>query len=762
MSAIDYFVPGSLTWPSPRGIGAYLPAMPEGVASAYVAALTQPGDLVLDPFCQAGRVLRESAALGRRALGSNFNPIAARWIESQLWPHDPLQVVAAFVRLGDMPRGDMTLRQHVTSLYATRCPTCGKDAVAEWFSWDRDEGRPTQKHVRCAACKTDSTGPTDEADAVTALKFERRGMAYHFALERAAPDEPDERERAAAVVEAYTARAIAVLSDFLRKYDAASQAEQFALRPLLLTGFEAGLALHSADEERPRPRSLKIPPKFYERNIWLAMEDALPAQSARAAPLQPALVRSNDVASLLVSREPAALLVSRGAKELGQLVEPGRARLILAVPPQPDPTLWALSAVWAGWLWGHSARATDSLRPLLARRRADVDWWWHGLAQALYALLPTLSAEGHVVFVTPDADEDALAGLMLAGASAGLALDHALVEPRMGLRVMWRALQRAQSIPSRTVEVDTLAGEIGEKASRTASEILCARGEPTRWPFIHAAIQSELARLDLLRAAVRLPEGGPQPVEFIKKATLDALRAPRSPVYPVEDVRGLWWLTDPGKAGMPLSDRIEAAVYHLLAQTPQASSESDLMAVIYYDFPNLLTPERAYVRLCLQSYAIEDQPGVWKLREEDQLHARQEEIASLRAELIALGERLDCRVEEHQGRVTWTKSAHGTSYPAFTFALSATAELGTHLLAPRPPHGKPVLVLPGGRGALAHHKLRHDVRLRDAVAGAGWAFVKFRQLRNLIAQPSLDMAFFHDALGQDPLIEKEGQQMALL
>jgi hypothetical protein len=130
--------------------------------------------------------------------------------------------------------------------------------------------------------------------------------------------------------------------------------------------------------------------------------------------------------------------------------------------------------------------------------------------------------------------------------------------------------------------------------------------------------------------------------------------------------------------------------------------------------------------------------------------------------LIALGRQLDCRIEEHEGHVTWAKSAHDTSHPAFTFALSATAELGTHLLTPRPPRGQPVLVLPGGRGALAHHKLRHDVRLRDAAAAAGWAFVKFRQLRNLIAQPNLDMTFFYDALGQDPLIEKEGQQMALL
>jgi hypothetical protein len=98
----------------------------------------------------------------------------------------------------------------------------------------------------------------------------------------------------------------------------------------------------------------------------------------------------------------------------------------------------------------------------------------------------------------------------------------------------------------------------------------------------------------------------------------------------------------------------------------------------------------------------------------------------------------------------------------FSFVLSATAELGARVLAHRPPRGQPVLVLPGGRGALAHHKLRCDARLREAVAGAGWLFLKFRQLRNLMAQPGLDVRAFQEALGQDPLIEQEGRQMTLL
>jgi hypothetical protein len=755
MDRLDPFVPGLSVPPPARGIGAYLPAMPEGVASAYVAALTRPGDLVLDPFCQTGRVLRESVALGRRALGSNFNPIAARWIDSQLWPPDPALVVAAFVRLGDARRADTTLRQHAQSLYSTRCPTCGKSAVAEWFAWEREGGpTPTAKHVRCAACKTDSTGPADVADVAAAGRFEPRGMAFHFMLERAAPDEPNERERAAAVVEAYTARALSALAEILRKVAAASEADQAALRLLLLTAFEAALSLHPAEEERPRPRSLKVPPRFIERNPWLAMQDALPARDARL-PGGESLPRSPDAPALIASPDPAASLVARGGRELGKLIPPGSVRLILAVPPQPDPTFWALSAVWAGWLWGHSSRGVESLKPLLARRRADVDWLWRGIAQALGALLPALAEDGHVALVSSETGEDALTGLLLAGAGIGLGLDHALVEPQRGLRVLWHPAPRA---PIRELDADALATEIGERARRAAGEILRARGEPAPWPFVHAAIQSEIEQAGLLRIAARMPEDGTLPIDLIEQATLDALRSRRSPVYPVEDVRGPWWLTDPGQVEPPLSDRVEAFVQERLTPNRPECLESDLTAEVYRRFPGPLTPERAFIRLCLESYALERQPGVWALREEDTPFLRQSEIASLLAELMALGERLGCEAAQPEGRVTWSKERR----LLFTFTPSPTAQLGAHLLAIRPPRGQPVLVLPGGRGALAHYRLRRDARLRDAVSGAGWTFLKFRQLRSLVAQPGLTIVAFRDELGRDPLIEKEGQQMALL
>ena len=46
------------------------------IAARAISLLTQPGDLVVDPYCGSGTTLLESALLGRRAIGIDLNPLA--------------------------------------------------------------------------------------------------------------------------------------------------------------------------------------------------------------------------------------------------------------------------------------------------------------------------------------------------------------------------------------------------------------------------------------------------------------------------------------------------------------------------------------------------------------------------------------------------------------------------------------------------------------------------------------------------------------
>jgi hypothetical protein len=760
MTDIAYFVPGNPPSDTKRRspLQVYLPTMQAGVAAAYIEAMTRPGDLVLDPFCQTTQVICEGLALGRRVLAANFNPVITRAVDLSLtwddWP-DRSAVNTAFTHLADSLKGNDTLRARLATHYATRCPTCKKPAQAGSFVWDRDQGEPVEKRVRCTQCNSTSRGPVDEDDLKLSRRYEPRSLPYWLLLDRVVPpdQDADERERAASVLATYTSRTLTAISDVLFRFDALPEAERATLRPLLLETWAVCSAVHPhTDDERARltrPRSLKPPARFVEHNVWQVMEEAVSRATSRGS--QPGLPRAADVNTLLAQREPAACVVARNSREIAKLAEPGRAALVIGMPPELDTTFWALSAVWGAWLWGE--RAADALRPLLGRRRADVEWLWRVLASALGALSPTLSETGKLALIHSTADDEWIGGFALAGAGAGLALDCAFAEPHDGLRLSWK---RSPAPPERQLDTEALGMEVMEIAEQAALDAIRARGEPATWVQLAAAIYQALGRSDLLRIAAHMPDDDPR-LTLLTQFVRGTFQGRETAIQRVAGSDQVWWTnrTIP-RMGLPLSDMVEVAVYDTLQETGE-HDEAAIVHSVYRRFPGPLTPERALVAMCMDSYAQRVRPGVYTLREKDISGVRQREIEALRGELGALGLRLGWDVDEYANdRIVWSEKR----VPVYTFLFSATAQLAPHLLAKRPPAGTPVLVIPGGRSALIEYKLRRNVQFRDAVMGAGWQFLKFRHLRTLAADPSLSRESFQAALGLDPLIETE-RQMAL-
>jgi SAM-dependent methyltransferase len=66
-----------------HGFHSYPARLHPVTASRLIAGLSQPGARVLDPFCGSGTVLVEARALGRRAIGSDLNPLAVElaWLK---------------------------------------------------------------------------------------------------------------------------------------------------------------------------------------------------------------------------------------------------------------------------------------------------------------------------------------------------------------------------------------------------------------------------------------------------------------------------------------------------------------------------------------------------------------------------------------------------------------------------------------------------------------------------------------------------------
>jgi hypothetical protein len=772
----SWFVPGR---PGPPGapLARYRPIQPVEAAGVYVQHLTQPGDLVVDLFCQGPTVVREATALGRRVLGFSVNPlllVAARLGLSGLEAEETnaTAVNAAFTCLADSPKGNVPLHRHILSLYRSVCPTCGVPGVAEWFAWDRDGDFPFKKAVRCPACEKVQEGPPDDEDVETAHRVKPHGLAYYYALDRVAPPGHPARERAAELVELYTPRNLSALMDITMRFEGleSSREVKLALTAALLDCFDSGSSLDPPDEERPRPRTLRVPSLYLERNVWFCFEEGLSCLLVETPPSPPAsppegegrhpVRRAPDVAALLNGAAEGYALVSYAASDVRKLIEPGSAALVVVDPPQPDAVFWALSALWAGWLWESST--ARRLRPFLRRRRFDWEWHWRVLQAALRAAGPLLAPGGHLVTLFSERDEELLASVCLAADGAGYALQGWGYCPEAGHRLVWRwngtGPKRARSADA--PQVEELEKELTSAAQEAVEHTLRKRGEPTVWPLLHASAYAALARRGLLARAAAIPKGSAPALASTADAVRRAVEA--APLAQVAE-RGeaehpLWWLTDSAQPTDTLADQVEARVWEMLVQQPTWSPE-DLINATYAHLSGPLTPDLALVLVCIESYSVQE-GQVLHLRPEDDPLQRSVELKALRNDLAELGKRLGFRVRR-RGRwdVRWLEEGK----EAYVFDVSSTASLANHLLTKRAAdqEAQRCLVLPGGRSHLATFKLQRDPRLAQIVEAETWQFIKFRLLRRLVAEETLDRYAFKTVLGLDPIAEQEAAQIPL-
>jgi DNA methylase len=77
----------------------YLAAFPAGLAHAFIARYTRPGDVVLDPFSGRGTTALQACAEGRVGVGNDLNPLAHLLTGAKVDPPEP---DALFDRLADL------------------------------------------------------------------------------------------------------------------------------------------------------------------------------------------------------------------------------------------------------------------------------------------------------------------------------------------------------------------------------------------------------------------------------------------------------------------------------------------------------------------------------------------------------------------------------------------------------------------------------------------------------------------------------------
>lgn len=764
--------------PRPQGVlRRWAATMPQAWVKAILEATTQPGELVLDPFCQGDTVARVALRLGRSVAVADFNPVQTLAARAAITPPAPQTLARATLRLAEAVKLDRPLREAIQALYLTRCPHCGADTPAETFTWDATAHVPTRKTVACGQCGWRGAAPASPDDVARANEMDALSLSYHFLAQRLAAQTDTLYPLAEKLLGLYSPRAIRALADLIRNLDhlELSVEEGEALRMVLLGCLDACSSLNATAWDTSPPRRLEPPRRYVELNVWYAFEtvaaslrETAPAPDAEWVSAADQLLTGTSLPYGFIGRLPA-----RGLAE----VLPGRASLIIGAPPRMTALFWTLSWAWASWLW--SGRAAAPLRSLVERPGVGWDWYATALYGALTSLRSALTPTGRIA-LRWTGDQDAQNAVLLAATRAGFRLEQSVIRlPRPGARWLeaQALLSRQPETPARTPfeQFNAVSQSLEESAATLAGRLIAAQGQPLGADTLIPAALADTAQTGVLAQAMGLFDEPALGLEFAEAKLHDglAVAVARHDLTRLDDGR-LW--RPVASEGAPLVERVEQAVIEgLQREMPHAAEgasppttlgagEADRLMVtltltdLYAAFPGPIAPDTELMNLCLETHGQMAPPGVW---------TSQPMFEALRLavhDLVILGEALGYTV---QFPLPWAiQSAVALSpveviwyaggRPTTRFVLQASALLAPHTTSPPLPIPH-YLVIPERGARLARLKLQRAPHLAEALSAHAWRFIVAERLHHWITRPLVDAEEWQDIVGLDERTPGPGQ-----
>ena len=528
----------------------------------------------------------------------------------------------------------------------------------------------------------------------------------------------------------YLPRPLYVLTTIINRLDSLNlpPERKRALTALILLACDAGNTLWAHPAERPRPKQLSTPNQFREQNVWMMLERGLSLWSETGSRV------ACEAWPTRIPESGGILIYEGKLKDLAQVVKKEiPIAAVIGSVPRPNQAFWTLSALWAGWLWGR-----DAVEPYkVALRRRRYDWAWNATAlHSAFNRLRELLPDGVPFFaLLPEPEPAYLTSALTAAGAAGFSLQSvALRTEHDPVQVIWKNTPPAEH-------------ESADDLLRTAiHDFLVERGEPASYLHIHTA---GLIALDgagaLKKSEVEFDEALRKTNALFELALKGDGRFIHYSTGEGVDT-GMWGLSlDINES---LSDRVEMAIVSFLQKNPNALY-LEIEADLYSRFTGLLTPSKGLIYAVLNSYA-EKEAGSWKLRAEDVASARRTELNTMYVLIEKIGERLGYVTRRQDKILQWEEN--GIS--ARTFHVLASALIGRAVQNSAP---NTILVIPGGRAALAAYKQERDPSLAAQVKKR--RLVKYRLLRTLPDLPILTRETFEEQIASDPVEKSAGQMM---
>ena len=728
-------------------LGRFLPVYPQGVVQQWLKNNVPKGNWLVDPLGAHPLLALDATQAGYSVFVGRSNPILRFMLELLAEAPEASDYRSALTAVLATPFGESTLEAHLRSLYETRCNHCNQIVQAKGFIWEKGKNEPHLKVYSCSACNDEGERLLIDSDLDKLRWVQDRGRIHaQRARQRIAIGLSEEFKGFQEGLDCYPIRAIYILITLINKLEGLGlpSLQENIWKALLLTLCDYGNTLWPWPLKPYRPNSLTIPPIYFEHNILLKLEEEV----------QTWLLSGRNT---IVTRYPqipgntgGICLYQRQQVNTEFKQSTGAAQGLITIISRPNQAFQTLSAIWTGWLWGH--QAVQRMRPALERQRYD----WHWLAgsiQAAFKPIKNILAEHAPIFeICPESTPANLFAILAATKDSKLNLKGLAYQPeQQQFQVQW--INEPSPVLPTINSLEPIYREIIQESLREYGEPLDFDDIFYRCLILRAGFTDLPEGLSALHIDSLKPDS-----DLIRQLLQDAFLV-KTYKHPTQTQTNLWFPAQIRNLEVPLSERVEEASLNILKEE-KIIHLADLEQRIYQLFQGMITPPQSLITASLESYSEPtiEPAGAFRLRKEDESTSRARDFKELSRVLKTIANNLQITTQG-DNPIYWVnkKGIRIFAYYLQTNSIINSSVFNDAQLSP----SQCVFVIPGSRSNLIHYKLRRNPFLVEQF-NQGWHFLKFRYLRKLSHQKSINLQSWVEYLHGDPPVWEPPKQLSIL
>ncbi len=608
---------------------------PHNIWNAYIERYCPADGIMLDPFVGSGIAAFESARLGRRCVAFDLNPLSSFFIDVLSSSFDESAFLASFKRIITVVEND--------SIYQRHYLRGSNKERATVYNYRWYAGRLVGVAFKTAKGKQRLITP-DAEDLEKVAEISAIQMAHWCPNDRF-PRTPSINHKFIQDLggdhfrDLWTRRNLYLLALLFHEI---SKENNKAVRLQLLSGFIQTLHL---TYRMVYPRSTKsnrdfsgswgradymIRRKSMEQNPAVVFSRSCTGKQGILAAMKdihrsfPQGIKVADISKSRNLRKTA--LINYGAVDVADLdryVPAKSVDFIITDPPYAGLVRYLdLSLVWLVWLKKLDLRYVPDLRAEITIKDGQLgrEEYRRRLTNAFKQMHRVLKDDGKLVVTFHHQEIREWNEFVNAVSLSGFKFDKVTHQynRRSGESNVANPYGTSGSdfyircVKQRDVDFTNDTSGLEHFILQKAIEIIARRNEPTPYNFIFDGLVPEL-----LQAGWSDPTDSRTNVQTILRANAGPGKIFSCTPNTENKAGDIWWFNDPAKhishPDRPLRDRVEDTILSLLRRKVSVRLD-DVIAELFREYPNGLTPDIRAVRPLLEKYAFRS-AGRWKIKE---------------------------------------------------------------------------------------------------------------------------------------------------